>query len=334
MALTSGCNLIDTSTNYTDGASERCVGQVLAKLVKEGRVRREDVVVISKIGYVQGQNLRLAETRERDGRPFPEMVKYMDECWHCIHPQFLADQLERSLERLASPYLDVCLLHNPEYFFSDALHRGAAGATGAARTAAVAQLRGEFYRRLEVAFAYFESEVARGRIGSYGVSSNTCTAPVEDAEMTSLERMLGAAEAAGGARHHFAVLQLPMNLLESGAMLEANNGDKTVLEVAASAGIGVLVNRPLNAIVDGRLMRLAGDRMMEVTSWIDGELPVERKGAPLSQKALHVLLSTPGVSCVLLGMRHPAYVGDALPVMSWPSLPARSVRRIYEAFRS
>jgi len=102
--------------------------------------------------------------------------------------------------------------------------------------------------------------VASGRLRAYGVSSNTCARPATDAEFTSLTRMLAAAEAAGGSGHHFRVLQLPMNLVESGAALEKNNGpdlDRTVLEYAAERGVGVLVNRPLNAIVGEGMLRLA-----------------------------------------------------------------------------
>jgi aryl-alcohol dehydrogenase-like predicted oxidoreductase len=72
--------------------------------------------------------------------------------------------------------------------------------------------------------------------------------------------MLEAAREAGGADHHFRVLQLPLNLFESGAVLEAGEGPdakKTVLDVARAAGVGVLVNRPLNAMVNDGLVRLA-----------------------------------------------------------------------------
>ena len=58
-------------------------------------------------------------------------------------------------------------------------------------------------------------------------------------------------------------------------------------------------------------------------------VPLTRQGEGLSRKALWVLASTPGVSCVLLGMRHPAYVEDGMGIMSWPPLP--EVRPIYEA---
>lgn len=50
-------------------------------------------------------------------------------------------------------------------------------------------------------------------------------------------------------------------------------------------------------------------------------LPEQRRMATLSQKALWVLASTPGVTCVLNGMRTPAYVEDALTILQWPPLP-------------
>jgi hypothetical protein len=71
-----------------------------------------------------------------------------------------------------------------------------------------------------------------------------------------------------------------MNLFESGGALLLNTGPErrqTALEAAAAAGLAVLVNRPLNAIVGNRLIRLAGgeahppggtiaDRMAELKS--------------------------------------------------------------------
>ncbi len=436
-ALRAGCNLIDTSTNYMDGGSERCVGGVLGELTRSGALRREEIIVVSKIGYVQGQNLELVQERETAGRPFPEIVKYMDGCWHCIHPDFLREQLERSLTRLQLETLDVCLLHNPEYFFSDATKRG---------RSPLEPLRDEFYRRLRESFAFLETQVAAGTIRWYGVSSNTAVSRASDPEATSLSRMLAAAREAGGPEHRFRVLQIPMNLFEAGGVLERNTGPEnrqTVLEAAREAGIGVLINRPLNAIVGNSMRRLAdvhvdGDSIdlnsqlkavadlegewrrqlasqlktqpgsiapgdffrwgeelrglpgrvqsleqwqqiegqmiwpqvarllraldqhawrdleMEWQSWrgryladlqkllaefrrraasksqqqsaavsaaIDPLLPAERRSESLSRKALWVLASTPGVSCVLNGMRTPAYVDDSLGILPWPSLP-------------
>jgi len=245
-ALREGVNLIDTSTNYMDGDSERLVGTVLREMIKSGELTREEVIVVSKIGYVQGDNLKQAEAREQAGRPYPDMVKYGEGIWHCIHPEYLADQLTLSLDRLGLATLDVCLLHNPEYFLSEAAHHEGGD---------LAATRETFYRRIERAFAYFESQVATGRIRSYGVSSNTVTADPSDSEAISLSRICDAARAAATSqrqdRHHFAVLQCPMNLYEAGAQLRPNTGvgqHETVLEVAQREGVAVLVNRPLNAM--------------------------------------------------------------------------------------
>jgi len=133
-ALRAGVNLIDTSTNYGDGGSERLVGSVVRELVGAGELARDEVVVVSKIGYVQGRNYELARQREAEGHPFPEMVKVDEGLWHCLHPEFLADQLQRSLDRLELERLDVCLLHNPEYFLAhQARGGGDAEATRAGR---------------------------------------------------------------------------------------------------------------------------------------------------------------------------------------------------------
>ena len=334
-AIETGCTLIDTSTNYTDGHSESLVGEVLEDLRRRDPARRRAVVLVSKIGYVQGRNLALAFEREKARQPFPDMVRYMDGCWHCIHPEFLRDQLTRSRQRLRVETLDVCLLHNPEYFLSDAAHRRDAD-RGAAP---IEEARAEFYRRLRDAFAFLEESAKAGEIRFYGVSSNTCVSPAGDPEATSVSRMLAAAVSAAGENHRFRVLQLPMNLFETGAALEPNTGPdgaRTALEAAAAAGLGVLVNRPLNAIVGGRLLRLAasaGRNAGEVAAIIDPALPAARRGEPLSRKAIWVLSSTPGVGNVLVGMRRPEYVDDAMAVEAWEPLadPLAVLRRTRDA---
>ena len=259
-AIRMGCNLIDTSTNYMDGESEQLVGSVLEELMRAGEVAREDMIVVSKIGYVQGQNLTQAQAREKSGKPYPEMVKYGDDIWHCIHPEFLADQLTLSLDRLGLATLDVCLLHNPEYFLSHATR------LGGKEPRDLSLLRNEFYARLQRAFEYCETQVQAGRLRGYGVSSNTATSAPDDPGATSLSRMIEAAKLAatnaGASSHHFQVVQCPMNLYESGAALIRNTGSgngSTLLEEAMREQIAVLVNRPLNAmpVQRGGVVRLA-----------------------------------------------------------------------------
>ena len=247
LALRSGINLIDTSSNYADGRSERLVGEVLFQLTEKHELERPEVVVVSKIGYVQDHDQKLAAARKKLGKPYPEMVEYSEGLWHCIHPEWLAEQLTHSLERLGLETLDVLLLHNPEYFLADAAKRG---------QAPLGTVRDEFYGRLERAFRHLETEVERGRIAYYGVSSNTATSAMSARDTTDFARMWAAAEATAPGKHHFRVLQVPLNLLESGALF-ASGGGESLLAQARARGVAVLTNRPLNAIRGGSILRLA-----------------------------------------------------------------------------
>ncbi len=246
-ALKSGINLIDTSANYADGGSESLVGQVLGDLTAGGHVLRDQVIVISKVGYLQGQNFALSQERRQQGRPFQDLVEYDEGLEHCIHPEFIEDQLTRSLTRLDLETLDGYLLHNPEYFLGWAHRTGLSPA----------EAREEYYRRIRSAFEHLETEVEKERIRFYGISSNTFPADADDHEFTCLESVWKIA-AEVSSDHHFSLVQMPFNLLEPGAVLEANQpGGGSALAFAVDKKLGVLINRPLNAFGEGRILRLA-----------------------------------------------------------------------------
>jgi hypothetical protein len=250
-AIRLGVNLIDTSANYADGNSERLIGSVLAKMIEAGEISREEIIIISKGGYIQGENFERISKRIKDlggevgehGSELAEIVKYGQGLWHSIHPDFLADQITRSLERLELETIDAYLLHNPEYFLQWAVKDNMPED----------EARDIYEERIAKAFAHLETEVATGRINWYGISSNTFGKPEGAVDRTSLERMLT------HAGEHFALIQLPMNLYESGGILEQNQMRSTmsVIDFAKENGIGVLINRPLNAIRENRLTRLA-----------------------------------------------------------------------------
>jgi aryl-alcohol dehydrogenase-like predicted oxidoreductase len=401
---------------------------------------------VSKIGYVQGENHAIAARREEEGNPYPDMVKVQEGLWHCIHPEFLADQFQRSLDRLELETLDVCLLHNPEYFLVAA----------AAEKVPLVRARDEFYRRIAAAFRFFEDQIAAGRLRWYGVSSNTVVSPATENAAVSVTRLAAAADAVAGEQHLCRVVELPLNLFETGAASEKNTGPgrtMSALEGAREAGFAVMVNRPLNAFTAGGMLRLAdvlsveqdvdwdtqlervsaleatfrervapsisapddalqpneyfqwaarlravrtqqpgleewaqmegqvsytvarlslsldqhlsGPAAEQWDSWrmryfpelnkllramhgasaadarakseavatrVDPALPEERRGGSFSRKALWTVVSTPGVTCVLNGMRSVEYVQDALAIMEWPAL--EDVEKVYAAVSS
>ncbi|MBI5521987.1 MAG: aldo/keto reductase [Desulfarculus sp.] len=245
-ALLAGVNLVDTSSNYTDGNSERLVGAALGKLMGQGSISRDQVVVVSKAGYLQGQNFELSQQRKQEGRPFPELVEFGQGLEHCLHPEFLADQLTRSLERLGLKRLDVFLLHNPEYYLGWA----------AQQQMDLGQAREEYYRRLGQALAHLEDEARQGRISYHGISSNTFAQASDHPEFTSLARVWLLAQSLGHG-HRFRVIQFPFNVLEPQALTRPNQpGGQSLLGQARQLRLGALGNRPLNALNQGRLMRL------------------------------------------------------------------------------
>jgi uncharacterized protein len=451
-ALLSGCNLIDTSTNYSDGESEAAIGKAVNELIKVGVIDRDQLILVSKVGYVQGAALRLAAEREAAGNPFPEMVKYQEGCWHCIHPDYLAVQLEKTRERLGVECVDFYLLHNPEYFLMDAAKKGSG--------VLLPKLRETFYDRVRGAFEFLETAVAQGKIQGYGVSSNTLGASPHRADATSAATFLEVAESVAKAQtgseknHHFRLYQLPLNLFESGPYLEKNTGEGsslTALEFATKNHLAVLANRPLNAFAKQSLVRLAefpqradgqsfaelfsalgvleaefaqsiaptlhleagmppanalfrwsqdlkevekvslgidrwsqienqilfhmnqlceeirfqldskewdvwsakynkalkqtllafraragevsGVQSKEAAVLLDPFLPIDWQKETLSRKALGTLIHTPGVSCVLNGMRTADYVHDSMGAVTLPRLSEIAVRKIFNAFR-
>lgn len=308
-ALQNGINLIDTSANYADGGSERLIGSVLADLFQEGRLRRDQIVLVSKAGYLQGENYQLSWQRKMENQAFPDLVEYDQGLEHCIHPVFLADQLTRSLQRLQLECIDCYLLHNPEYYLRwaafESLDQNAA--------------RQEYLRRIRMAFEHMENEVQAGRIGCYGISSNTLIKEAADYDFTPLAEIWQIA-CEISPRHHFRVIEMPMNLLEPEALTRINQPEgKSVLALAAEKNLAVLINRPLNAIVNDRIVRLAEkvykkSAAREAKAFYDRvrQLDPDWQVASLSRLALRALRSTTGISSVLVGMRQEEYVDEVL----------------------
>ncbi|MFN6114031.1 MAG: aldo/keto reductase [Bacteroidota bacterium] len=325
-ALDEGVVCIDTSSNYGDGKSEELIGRVLS-------AGSAPLRLVTKVGYVQGQLLEQLKAMEAMSDEPPDIVKLGDSLWHCIHPEFLELVVESSMQRLfpagrptSGPEL-VVLLHNPEYFLQHAQQQGTDLATA----------RHFLYHRLRMAFGWLESEARRGRISSYGVSSNTFASPPEAFDFVSLEECVRAAHDAIDGRHHFGVAQMPMNLIEHfpATVLNQDGGRCTTLERAQELGIRVLINRPLNAIVDRDLIRLVSHQMpSHIVHPSDGERRMHELEVVEHDLANALLAESGGAS----DDRQRELVGEAYRVagslcQAWSSFQGlihwRDVRRQY-----
>lgn len=261
-AFISGTNLADTSSNYTDGHSEALVGNVIRELTGSNRIAREELIIVSKGGYIQGSNLE-AVRHSKD--PAFETVQYNDYCWHSIAPEFLEGQIRASRKRLGLATIDIYLLHNPEYYLLDAKNRGTAPDEA-----------GQIYKeRLKKAFDFLEEKVSEGVIGCYGVSSNTFVT-YGQYESTDLDMVL---KTAGP---NFRCIQFPANPLETGFLrLKGKTGN-----------LFVLSNRPLNAFLPEKgMIRLAASGHFERTREdpADRMLRIEDELIGVEEKLLELL---------------------------------------------
>lgn len=233
-ALQLGCSLIDTSANYTNGESEKLIGAVLLDHPEF------NPKIVTKAGYIQGKNLQIIEELHSQNLAKEDLVDLGPDLKHSIHPEFLKNQLDNSLLRLEKDSVDIFLLHNPEYYFKTENPN-----------------QDEYYRRIEKAFRYLEEEVKKGRIKSYGISSNNFVLPLNHPEVTDLNRVLALAQKISP-QNHFSTIQFPFNLIEIGALEKLGEyGDHSLLETAQTHGLTTMINRPLNAFTNNQLVRLA-----------------------------------------------------------------------------
>jgi len=308
-ALDSGINVIDTAINYRSQRSERTIGEALRAALDKGSVKREEVLVASKAGYLPSDGERPRSRREFESHVQktyfePGIMKpeeFVSGC-HCMAPRYLEDQLERSRTNLGLDTIDVYYVHNPETQF-DAVDRAG------------------FLSRLKSAFELLEGAARDNRIGVYGTATwNGFRVPPAKSGHLSLEEIVQVARSVGGSDHHFKVVQLPYNL----AMPEAHeqrtqslNGNMvTLLEAAKELGVYVMASASL---LQGQLTERLPDELRSTLGL--------RTDA---QRALQFVRSTPGIGTALVGMKSKQHVLDAREVERTKPLDADTVQSLFD----
>jgi aryl-alcohol dehydrogenase-like predicted oxidoreductase len=286
-ALELGLNVIDTAVNYRYQRSERAIGAVLSELFSSGAVRRDEVFVATKGGFLSfdGDEPPVAEAyfRERfiaTGVVDPSEVTAG--C-HVMSRRYILDQIETSRRNLGLETLDLYYVHNPE-------------------TQLQRVREPEFYKQLRETFEALEDAVRAGKIRAYGAATwNAFRVAPQSGEAVSLAEVVKIAEAVGGPGHHFRAVQLPFNL----AMLEAldpemqsHEGHPAPALVAARAhGLMVFASASL---LQGQLAEGLPDDIVK-------HLPGLATNA---QRSIQFVRSTPGVTCALVGMSRREHVDE------------------------
>ena len=288
-AVELGANVIDTAVNYRHQRSERVIGSALAELIRSGKLKRDEIFLATKGGFLSFDGEEPADPEAYFRNRFIDtgLVQPADVAagCHVMSASYLADQVEVSRHNLGVETIDLYYVHSPE----TQLQRGS---------------REQFYGRLKEAFAALEAAAASGKIRAYGTATwNAYRANPSAPDAVSLAEVVKAAEAAGGRTHHFRALQLPFNL----AMLEA-------LDPATQS----LDGKPAPVLVAARarhLMVFASASLLQgrLAQQLPGEIPAHIAGLRTdAQRSLQFVRSTPGVTTALVGMSRREHVEENL----------------------
>jgi len=283
-ALRSGINVLDTAINYRHQRSERNMGTALARLIATGELKRDEVLVCTKAGYLSFDGNLPADPRGYFMREYVETgildPKELAGGMHCIAPRYLDNQIERSRRNLGLETIDLFYLHNPESQLADVSQE-------------------VFHERLEQAFALLESSVRAGKLRYYGVATwNAFRVPGGSRDYISLPDAAELAREVGGPSHHFRFVQLPFNLAMPEAFGLANQTlekkNVSLLNAASRLGMAVIGSATL---YQGRLTHGLPESIQQKLGMKSDH-----------ENAIQFARSAPGLTTSLIGMGHKEHV--------------------------
>lgn len=299
LAVSKGLNFIDTAINYRCMHSERAIGSAIRGL------DRKTLFISTKGGFVpyDGEptlDVQSLFEKEYVEKGIAEQKDLVAGC-HCMTPDYLRDQIEKSRANLGLETIDLYYLHNPE-------------------TQIPAVGVEEFYRRLEKAFETLEEACAQNKIARYGIATwNAFREAALDPKLVQLERCVEIAKKIAGEKHHFKAVQAPFNLgLPEICLVESQRVEGrslTFLEAAQDLEIAVLTSVPL---MQGQLAQ--------------GLPPIIREALGLqtdAQRSIRFVVSTPGVTSAMVGMKTVAHVEENLKVLENPVVPFETLSRVF-----
>lgn len=293
-SVQNGVNVLDTAINYRRERGEKSVGQALERLIGSGEIHRDEILVCTKGGFLpQSLGAQWYAKQFGKGGGGIGMDDLVAGC-HCMHPEYLSNQLECSLKNLGLKTIDLYYIHNPETQLGKVDDH-------------------TFYERLALAFEFLESAVEEGKIKNYGLATwKAFRLPEENGQSISLAQAKNLArQSAGGENDHFRFIQMPLSLPMPEVVLMPTQrvGDRLLPAIEAAAELNMFPIASAS-IGQGQALSLA-------------EKLKPRLGAVLThsaQRALQFTRSAPGLATALIGMKQPNHVKQNLELCKKPLL--------------
>jgi aryl-alcohol dehydrogenase-like predicted oxidoreductase len=282
-AVESGINVMDAAINYRFQRSERSLGEAIRQLAARG-FEREEIVVCTKGGYLTPDGAMPGDPNEYFFREYIQpgvfTAKDIAAGSHCMTPEFLKNQLGRSLKNLGVECVDVYYLHNPETQLSEVSKE-------------------EFSNRVREAFTFLESAVEAGEIQYYGMATwNGFRQDARARDAMQLGELAQIAQEIAGGRHHFRFVQVPFNLGMTEALTLGNQSlrahHRTIMEAAGELDITLIASASL----------LQGQVAKNLPEFVAEALGLGSD----AERALQFVRSSPGITTALVGMSRVEHV--------------------------
>jgi len=310
-AVKNGINLIDTASNYRYGQSEKEIGIALKELMEQNIVKREELIICSKGGFIQLQY------------PFPENpYEWIDENiiktklatkddieldQHCLTADFIEWSFQRSLKNLGVSGIDIYFLHNPEMQLLKLGYK-------------------KFLKKVESVFKRFEQMADKGLIKYYGVATwNGFTNDKRSNELMNLEDLVNIAKKVGGENHRFKYIQTPFNMAKTSIYTiptQTVNGEEcTLLQAAYRLKIGVISSSSLLQ------MNLFKRSFKPETGYLLDPKMILKNDIQL---ALQFVRSTPGLLSSLFASKVPVHIKENIKIADIKATPRANYDLMYK----
>jgi aryl-alcohol dehydrogenase-like predicted oxidoreductase len=301
-----GANLIDSAINYRYQHGELSVGKAIQQLVASGDASRDELIICTKGGVLPCPNPNHVNWFYRHYvEPNNSTVRMADlvEDRYCIHPEYLQDQLNKSLANLGVQTIDVYYIHNPEK--------------------QLAKVEPDiFYNQLRTIFEVMEDAVLVGKIANYGLATwNAFRVPPTQSDHIDLSRAKSIArEVAGNRDDHFRFIQFPLNMAMPEALLSPTQmleGEQiSTMEAAHRLGIAAIASK---SICQGQVV----GQIPENIAFVFGD-----RLRTDCQRALQYTRSAPGLLSALVGMKTPKHIRDNLAITAIPQLERANFQKL------
>jgi len=285
-AIKNGINLIDTAPNYRCERSEMIIGKVVSDS------NRKDLIISTKVGFLpfkqqEPENYnKYFQDRFINSGIINTSDIYGD--WQSFHPDYIEWQLNESLNRLNTDYIDIYYLHNPDelldYISLD-----------------------KFYSIISNAFEFLNKMILLGKIKYIGIS--TWNGFLKNENKVDLNKIISIAKNTLDS-DKFKFIQVPYNLAMTDYLTKKNQIDSknnkncSLIYLANSYNIDVMTSAPF---YHGKLINI------DLPEKIKNMFYNVKNNAELSLK---FSLSNPGSNAVLTGVTNTSHLQEIISVLN------------------